>query len=119
MTDQVTATDENKPTVEEFIEWVQATMADVESVDRSANMHWCSQWWAHPEAVKRLRALHEEWLIRLADGGMSSWWVDHFDAHAKVLFARNGPFGECSTSHTERGMRRTLTCEQPPTDWSW
>lgn len=96
MTDQVAQTDENTLSMEDFIEWVEDTMADVESVDRSANMHWCSQWWAHPEAIKRLKALYEEWLARQAGGGMSSWWVDHFDRHAAVLFAKNGPL---------RGMR--------------
>ena len=105
--------------VEDFIGWVEDMMADVESVDRSANMHWCSQWWAHPEAIKRLKALYEEWLARQAEGGMSSWWTDHFDRHAAVLFAKRGPFGECGVSHVERGMRRTLDCEQPPAGWSW
>lgn len=119
MSEHEVETHENGPTVEAFVEWVEATMAEIESVDRSANMHWCSKWWAHPEAMKRLRALHEEWLLRLVDGGMSSWWTDHFDAHAKVLFARSGPFGECATSHTERGARRTLGCEHPPGNWSW
>lgn len=112
-------TTEEALNVDDFIAWVEDTMADLESVDRSANMHWCSQWWAHPEATQRLKALYEEWLDRQTNGGMSSWWVDHFDRHASVLFAKNGPFGECSVSHVERGARRTLECEQPPADWTW
>ena len=107
------------PTQEEFVTWVEGLVSRLESVDRSANMHWCSQWWAHPEAIKRLKALYEEWLARQAEGGMSSWWTDHFDRHAAVLFAKRGPFGECGVSHVERGMRRTLECEQPPAGWSW
>ena len=44
------------PTQEEFVTWVEGLVSQLESVDRSANMHWCSQWWAHTEAVDRLTA---------------------------------------------------------------
>lgn len=107
------------PTQEEFVTWVEAIAAQLESVDRSANMYWCSQWWAHPEAVDRLVALHAQWLIAAQENIMSSWWVDHFDRHAVVLFAKHGPFGECAVAHVEKGARRTITCEQPPPEWHW
>jgi hypothetical protein len=34
----------------------------LESVDRSQNQSWCSQWWNHTEAVDRFRGLYEQWL---------------------------------------------------------
>lgn len=107
------------PTQEEFVEWVERLMARVESVDMDQAMRWCPQWWAHTEAVDRFRALYEEWIGCQANGGMSSWWTNHFDRHAAVLFTKRGPFGDCGTSHVEKGFRRTLACEHPPTGWSW
>lgn len=104
-------------TREELAAWVEGLLSQVESVDLSANMHWCSQWWAHTEAVERFSALHAQWLVARDENTMSAWWVSHFDAHAKVLFSVRGPFGECGTSHTDKGFRRTLACEQPPAEW--
>ncbi|THJ65637.1 DUF4913 domain-containing protein [Arthrobacter echini] len=106
-------------TPEDLVDWVESLVAILESVDRSQNQYWCFQWWNHPEAVDRLRALYEQWLGAQAEGGMSSWWIDHFDRHATILFAKRGPFGECGTTHTEKTARRILGTEQPPMNWSW
>lgn len=106
-------------TPEELVDWVEGLVALLESVDRSQGMSWCSQWWKHLEAIERFRALFEKWLEAQKEGGMSSWWIDHFDRHATVLFAKRGPFGECGTKHVERTTRRILATEQPPHGWSW
>jgi hypothetical protein len=106
-------------TPEELVDWVEGLVAMLESVDRSQNQYWCSQWWNHPEAVDRFRALYEQWLEAQANGGMSSWWIDHFDRHTTVLFARRGPFGECGTTHVHKTARRVLATEQPPHNWGW
>lgn len=103
----------------DLVDWVEGLAAVLESVDRAQNQYWCSQWWKHPEAVDRLRGMYDQWLEAQAHGGMSSWWVDHFDRHALVLFAKRGPFGECGTSHVEKTARRTLAAESPPSDWNW
>ncbi|MFC4904180.1 DUF4913 domain-containing protein [Kocuria oceani] len=118
MSEQQTETDELF-TPEEFVQWVEQLVSRVESVDMNQAMRWCPQWWAHTEAVDRFKALYQEWLLRQAEGGMSSWWTDHFDRHAAVLFTKRGPFGECGTSHVEKSFRRILACEQPPADWIW
>ncbi|WP_104168910.1 DUF4913 domain-containing protein [Arthrobacter sp. SX1312] len=106
-------------TPEELVDWVEGLAAMLESVDRSQNQYWCSQWWNHPEAVDRLRGLYEQWLEAQASGGMSSWWIDHFDRHATVLFSKRGPFGECGTTHVDKTARRFLAAEQPPIGWYW
>lgn len=106
-------------TPEDLVDWVEGLASILESVDKAQNQFWCSQWWNHPEAVERLRALYEHWLDAQSSGGMSSWWVDHFDRHAIVLFSKRGPFGECGTKHVERTVRRTLATEQPPAGWTW
>jgi hypothetical protein len=54
------------------VDWVESLVAMLESVDRSQNQYWCAQWWNHPEAVDRLRGLHEQWLGAQVNGGMPS-----------------------------------------------
>ncbi|WP_461171117.1 DUF4913 domain-containing protein [Arthrobacter sp. Z1-15] len=61
-----------------------------------------------------LRGLYEQWLEAQASGRMSSWWIDHYDRHATVLFAKRGPFDECGTTHVGMTARRVLATEQPP-----
>lgn len=117
--DDSTDQDPDLITPADLVAWLEEFISEVESVDRSSGQHWCSQWWNHPEAVSRFRALHEKWLEAQEEGGMSGWWVDHFDSHAAVLFAKRGPFGECGTTHQPKTSRRVLACEAPPTDWSW
>lgn len=47
---------------------MESLAALLESVDRSQNQHWFSQWWNHPEAVDRFRGLYEQWLEAQANG---------------------------------------------------
>ena len=64
-----------------------------------AGAYWCPQWWEHPEAVERLRALWEAWEAARAEGGnaMSYWWTVHFDAHWGALTdSARGPFAACA-----------------------
>lgn len=106
-------------TPEDLVDWVESLAAMLESVDRSQNQYWCARWWNHPEAVDRFRGLYEQWLEAQTNGGMSSWWIDHFDRHATVLFSKRGPFGECGTTHVARTARRVLAVEQPTPGWGW
>ena len=79
---------------------------------------WCPQWWDHPEAVQRLEALWRAWeFLRLDPGiGMSTWWVDHADAHLALLCNPDiGPFGHCHTTHG-RDIA-PLRATEPPDDW--
>ena len=108
-----------EPTTEEFIEWVEATVSGIESFNPNANMHWCPQWWQHPEAVGRLQALHRQRLACAPTeeepyGTDSTWWVDHWDRHAAVLFAKDGPFGECRGGHTDK---QRLSIAPVPEGW--
>ena len=79
---------------------------------------WCPQWWDHPEAVQRLEALWRAWeFLRLDPGiGMSTWWVDHADAHLALLCNPDiGPFGHCHTTHGRDVA--ALRATEPPDDW--
>lgn len=106
------------PSSEDFVSWVETTISALESLDVDNNMHWCPQWWDHPEAVDRLRALHLQQLVAMPTrddpaGSLSSWWVDHWDRHAVVLFGRTGPFGQCRDGHVRR---EPLELDTPPED---
>jgi hypothetical protein len=65
---------------------------------------WCPQWWAHQEAVSRLRGLWRAWeTLQRDDGvGLSNWWVYHADPHLRILFDPSGPFGACRDGHTDK-----------------
>ena len=102
-----------------LVSWVETLIASVESFDHEGNMHWCPQWWAHPEAVERFRGMHQQYLASAPNkdqpyGLLSSWWTDHFDHHAAVLFAKRGPFGECRDGHVDKPRLPTVP---PPADW--
>lgn len=101
-----------------LISWVEDTLARIESPS-SKDRTWCPQWWDHPEAVDRFSALHRQYVECLADGSLSSWWVDHWDRHAPQLFAREGVFEQCrATGHKMESERaRLLPTEMPPADW--
>ncbi|PZP28127.1 MAG: DUF4913 domain-containing protein [Kocuria rhizophila] len=108
-----------EPDQKDFVEWVEVTVQNLESVTLDENMHWCSKWWDHPEAVDRLFALYMHQLACAPSsedpfGAMSSWWVDHWDRHATTLFAKSGPFGECRRAHQKRDP---IPTEYPPNEW--
>jgi hypothetical protein len=66
--------------------------------------------------------VHSAKFAAQGDGmAMSSWWVYHWDHHARYIFdAETGPFRACDR-HAHRGRRRdaelTITPELPPDDW--
>ena len=64
----------------------------------------------------RLSALWRSWeVLRLQPGGISTWWVQHYDPHMRALLdADRGPFYRCHKAHTPAEALRT---EAPPPDW--
>ena len=99
-----------------LIDWVEDTLARIESPSAKERA-WCSQWWDHPEAVDRFSALHRQYVECLAEGNLSSWWVDHWDRHAPQLFAREGIFEQCRSTGHQSERRQLLPTEMPPADW--
>lgn len=103
--DQAQAVEEETDTGDagSFHGWVMALMAMCERPSRGHHSVFCAKWWLHPEAVARFHALYEEYLKAAGAGEMSSWWVHHWDAHAKALFDPNtGVFRHCSPKmHTD------------------
>jgi len=82
----------------EVVEWVDKLMPYVESPGRQDAV-WCSSWVEHPEAVWRFTALHQAFVHATVDEDLSSWWVNHFDRHAPMLFGTSGIFEACRDGH--------------------
>jgi hypothetical protein len=83
--------------VQDFLVKVQAR-----PVRDGLALHWCSQWWDHPEAVSRLEALWKafEVLRRDPGTGATTWWRDYADPTMAALADAAGTFAKCSdTSH--------------------
>jgi hypothetical protein len=97
----------------------------VQVVERRPNpstLHWCAQWWAHPEALSRIYALWRAWedLRRDGEQGLAAWWGHHLDRHLDMLTRAEGPFGRCrpgahrpSTAWTAEPMPEVLRRELP------
>jgi hypothetical protein len=106
--------------IQQFLMWVDLIIHDTESVSDTKNeRYWCPQWWAHPEAVNRLNALHAAYGQAVADDTVSAWWIQHWDSHARVLFSQHGPFSNCQSKHTfyersEEYAPRLVTVPPPP-----
>jgi hypothetical protein len=84
-----------------FLDWLAAHLDSVEVVG-SKPTPWCSQWWLHPEVVARFKALWQASMQAEASvmdgdaGAVSSWWINHWDRHAAIIFDKsNGPFRDC------------------------
>ncbi len=83
--------------VQDFLVKVQAR-----PVRDGLALHWCSQWWDHPEAVSRLEALWKafEVLRRDPGTGAATWWRDYADPTMAALSDAAGTFAKCSdTTH--------------------
>ena len=84
-----------------FLDWLAAHLDAVEVVG-SRPTPWCNQWWLHPEVVARFKALWQASMQAEASvmdgdaGAVSSWWINHWDRHAAIIFDKsNGPFRDC------------------------
>lgn len=87
--------------VEPFSVWVEETLAIMEHPGVGAGK-FCPEWWRHPEAVARLKALWVSYWPALGKGELSQWWVNEWDAHARALFdPSTGVFRDCGTTHRE------------------
>lgn len=82
----------------DVVAWVHKLTSYLESPSRTESA-WCPSWQEHPEAVWRFTALYDEFTVATADGTLSSWWVNHFDRHAPVLFGTSGIFQACENGH--------------------
>lgn len=90
----------------DFGQWIHATLSIIEH-PATQNGAFCPEWWEHPEAVARFRALYQQYRVAAEEGGISDWWVHHWDLHARALFdPQTGVFRDCSAGHRAPEVKR-------------
>lgn len=98
-----------------FLNWLTAHLGTIEVVGTKPTP-WCDQWWLHPEVVARFKALWQANMQAEASvmdgdaGAVSSWWINHWDRHATVIFDKtNGPFRDCDPEQGHLHRRKVGT----------
>ena len=77
---------------DEFVRWVSQRLSRIERRPNS----WCAKWWAHPEAVDRLYALHQAWEKGQRNGTLVSWWTYDWAIQWPALTQPGGVLGGCT-----------------------
>ncbi|MBM7460753.1 DUF4913 domain-containing protein [Rhodococcus coprophilus] len=73
--------------------------------DNDGGLSWDSRWWAYPEVVARLTALHYAWEeARVSDSAsaMSSWWIQHLEPHLRIIL--DGDTGPMANAKADRSF---------------
>ncbi|MDO1481791.1 DUF4913 domain-containing protein [Rhodococcus ruber] len=73
--------------------------------DNDGGLSWDARWWAYPEVVARLTALHQAWEeARASDSmsAMSSWWIQHLEPHLRVIL--DGDTGPMANAKSDRSF---------------
>ncbi|MDO1481611.1 DUF4913 domain-containing protein [Rhodococcus ruber] len=73
--------------------------------DNDGGQSWDPQWWAYPEVVARLTALHQAWEeARISDSAsaMSAWWIQHLEPHLRVIL--DGDTGPMANATSDRSF---------------
>ncbi|OLL16039.1 MULTISPECIES: DUF4913 domain-containing protein [unclassified Rhodococcus (in: high G+C Gram-positive bacteria)] len=73
--------------------------------DNDGGLSWDPRWWAYPEVVARLTALHQAWEeARTSDSmsAMSSWWIQHLEPHLRVIL--DGDTGPMANAKSDRSF---------------
>lgn len=103
-----------------FLDWLTSHLSTVEVVGTKPTP-WCDQWWLHPEVVARFKALWHASMQADASvmdgdaGAVSSWWINHWDRHAVVIFDKtNGPFRDCDPDQGHFHRRKNGTVKIVP-----
>jgi hypothetical protein len=82
---------------------------------------WCSQWWAHPDAVLHITALWDTWEHYRREGdalSTSTWLLQRLGPHLTVLMSKDtGPFAACRPDrHCD--IDPLPTSPAPPGTWA-
>jgi hypothetical protein len=83
--------------------------------DSDGGLSWDARWWAYPEVVARLTALHQAWEeARASDSmsAMSSWWIQHLEPHLRVIL--DGDTGPMANAKSDRSFMGWPTMPSDP-----
>ncbi|MGW6728751.1 DUF4913 domain-containing protein [Nocardia sp. NPDC055029] len=122
MTATATAPEEKAPDLfDDAGQWVDSWLAPVlegKFTGGDSGMVMCKEWWRHRMVCVRLTALWREWEEANRKGEMSSWWVYHYDAHARVLFdTERGPMYRCTSEDHRESKERPVSPRAVPDGW--
>ncbi|NCL75752.1 DUF4913 domain-containing protein [Rhodococcus sp. YH1] len=100
--------EEKQPKFKNVIEFVEGFFVPVirrRISDNDGGLSWDPRWWAYPEVVARLTALHQAWEeARASDSmsAMSSWWIQHLEPHLRVIL--DGDTGPMANAKADRSF---------------
>ncbi|MBF4478263.1 DUF4913 domain-containing protein [Rhodococcus rhodochrous] len=103
----------------EFIEGFFIPVIRRRISDNDGGLSWDSRWWAYPEVVARLTALHQAWEeARASDSmsAMSAWWIQHLEPHLRVILdGDTGPMANAKADRSFMGWPAMPTDPVPST----
>lgn len=91
--------------VVEFVEGYFVPVIRRRISDNDGGLSWDPRWWAYPEVVARLTALHQAWEeARASDSmsAMSAWWIQHLEPHLRVIL--DGDTGPMANAKADRSF---------------
>lgn len=97
-----------EPAFANVVEFVQGYFLPVirrRISDNDGGLSWDPRWWAYPEVVARLTALHYAWEEARASksaSAMSAWWVQHLEPHLRVIL--DGDTGPMANAKSDRSF---------------
>lgn len=105
--------------VVEFVEGFFLPVIRRRISDNDGGMSWDPRWWAYPEVLARLAALHQAWEeARASDSmsAMSSWWIQHLEPHLRVILdGDTGPMANAKADRSFMGWPAMPSDPVPPT----
>lgn len=111
-----------KPQFANVFEWFDGFFRPVirrKIGDSDSSLSWDARWWAYPEVVARLTALHYAWEeARASDSmsAMSAWWIQHLEPHLRVILdGDTGPMANAKESRDWMGWP-VLPVDDVPAD---
>jgi len=107
-TDELDTPAAKQPKFAHVVDWVEGFFIPVirrRISDNDGGLSWDPRWWAYPEVVARLTALHQAWEeARASDSmsAMSSLWIQHLEPHLRVIL--DGDTGPMANAKTDRSF---------------
>lgn len=99
-----------EPAFANVVEFVQGYFLPVirrRISDNDGGLSWDPRWWAYPEVVARLTALHYAWeeaRVSKSGSAMSAWWVQHLEPHLRVILdSDTGPMANAKSDRSFNG----------------
>ncbi|CDZ90194.1 DUF4913 domain-containing protein [Rhodococcus ruber] len=104
--------------VVEFVEGYFVPVIRRRISDNDGGLSWDPRWWAYPEVVARLTALHQAWEeARASDSmsAMSAWWVQHLEPHLRIILdSDTGPMANAKSDRSFMGWPTMPADPVPP-----